>query len=87
MFQSVPHRLRCNNWRVQGLHFGTLAVCLYDGSVKAIQKDITRRETSNPDAPTIGVDAVFSSSDPSHQFDGVWDLLLMPADGASLGSY
>jgi prepilin-type N-terminal cleavage/methylation domain-containing protein len=87
MFQSMPHRLRCNNWRVQGLHFGTLAVCLYDGSVRSLHKDISRRESSNPDFPTIGVDAEFISSDPSHEFDGVWDLLMMPADGTPLGSF
>lgn len=87
MFQSMPHRLRCNNWRVQGMHFGTLAVCMFDGSVKALQKDISRRETSNPDFPTIGVDAVFSTNDPSHEFDGVWDRLMMPTDGTVVGNW
>jgi prepilin-type N-terminal cleavage/methylation domain-containing protein len=87
MFQSLPHRNRCNNWRVQGMHFGTLAVCLFDGSVKALQKEITRRETSDPDFPTVGVDAEFSSNDPDIAWDGVWDRLMMPADGQPLGTF
>ncbi len=87
MFQSMPHRNRCNNWRVQGLHFGTLSVCLFDGSVKALQKEISRREISDPDFPTIGVDAAFATNDPSYQFDGVWDRLMMPADGEPLQSF
>jgi prepilin-type N-terminal cleavage/methylation domain-containing protein len=82
MFQSIPHRTRCNNWRVQGMHFGTLAVCLMDGSVRSLQKDISRRESSNPDYPQVGVDAEFTSNDRSKDFDGVWDRLMMPADGA-----
>jgi hypothetical protein len=60
---------------------------MYDGSVRALHKEISRRESSNPDFPTIGVDAVFSSSDPSHEFDGAWDLLMMPADGTALGPF
>ena len=87
MFQSLPHRLKCNNWRVQGMHFGALSVCMFDGSVKSLHKDITRRETSNPDFPTLGVDAVFASSSSSHDLDGVWDRLMMPTDGAVVGSY
>jgi prepilin-type N-terminal cleavage/methylation domain-containing protein len=87
MFQSMPHRTRCNNWRVQGLHFGTLGVCMFDGSVRSMQKNLTRRETSDPDFPTIGVDAVFSTSDPSTEFDGVWDRLMMPVDGEPIGSF
>lgn len=87
MFQSQPNRLRCNNWRVQGLHFGQLAVCMFDGSVKSLSKDLSRRETSNPDFPTLGVDATFASSDPSFEFDGVWDRLMMPTDGSPVGSY
>jgi prepilin-type N-terminal cleavage/methylation domain-containing protein len=87
MFQSQPNRLKCNNWRVQGLHFGQLAVCMFDGSVKALHKDISRRETSNPDFPTFGVDATFASSDPSFEYDGVWDRLMMPTDGTPLGNY
>lgn len=84
MFQSMPHRTRCNNWRVQGLHFGTLAVCLFDGSVRSLNKEISRRETSDPDFPTVGVDAVFSTADPNHEHDGVWDRMMIPVDGQTL---
>ncbi|QDU26121.1 hypothetical protein ETAA8_11950 [Anatilimnocola aggregata] len=87
MFQSMPHRTRCNNWRLQGLHFGTLSTVLFDGSVKSIQKEISRRETSDPDFPTVGVDAAFTTNDPSTEFDGTWDRLMMPSDAQPLGSF
>jgi hypothetical protein len=87
MFQSMPSYKTCNNWRVQGLHFGTLGVCMFDGSVKSLHKDVSRRETSNPDFPTLGVDAVFATNDPSNEFDGVWDRLMMATDGAVIGAY
>lgn len=87
MFQSMPRRDRCNNWRVQALHFGNLSVVMFDGSVKGLSKEISRRETSNPDFPAMGVDAVFASADPSFEFDGAWDKLMMPTDGQSLGTY
>ncbi|QDU26119.1 hypothetical protein ETAA8_11930 [Anatilimnocola aggregata] len=87
MFQSIPHRARCNNWRVQGLHFGTLSVALFDGSVRSIQSTISRRETSDPDFPQMGVDAAFSTNDPSTEFDGTWDRLMMPDDAQPLGTF
>ncbi|WP_254513795.1 DUF1559 family PulG-like putative transporter [Anatilimnocola floriformis] len=87
MFQSLPNRNKCNNWRVQGLHFGTLGVTMFDGSVKSLHKELTRRETSNPDFPALGVDATFASNNPSADFDGVWDRLMIPTDGAVLGNY
>lgn len=87
MFQAAPRRDRCNNWRVQALHTGNLSVVMFDGSVKGIAKEISRRETSNPDQPVVGVDATFISSDPSFDYDGTWDKLMMPTDGQALGSY
>jgi len=87
MFQSMPQRTRCNNWRLQGLHFGTLATCFADGSVRALKGDISRREISNPDFPTVGIDAEFSTDNPSHEFDGTWDRLMMPEDGEPIASF
>ncbi len=77
MFQSKARQTTCNNWRVQGNHAGSLAVALADGSTRTISSSISRRETSDPDRPQIGVNAVMGTD------DQVWDHLLLPADGAA----
>ncbi|MDX1945575.1 MAG: DUF1559 domain-containing protein [Pirellulaceae bacterium] len=88
MFQSRPHHKNCNNWRVQGLHFGQLAVAFADGSARTLAKEISRAETSDPDNPTFGVDAEPSPlSDPGWKLYGVWDRLVLPADGEVVESF
>jgi prepilin-type N-terminal cleavage/methylation domain-containing protein len=79
MFQAVPHHARCNNWRVQGLHFGRLSVAFADGSVRSLGKELSRREQSDPDNPAWGVDPTIGPD------SGTWDRLLLPDDGESLG--
>ena len=79
-FQAMPHHRRCNNWRVQGLHFGRLSVAFTDGSVRSLGKELSRRETSDPDQPQWGVDPIIGGGD-----DGVWDKLMLPEDGQSIG--
>jgi prepilin-type N-terminal cleavage/methylation domain-containing protein len=81
MFQSVPHHRTCNNWRVQGLHFGRLSVALADGSVRSLGKHLSHRETSDPDNPQWGIDPVIGSG--PHL---VWDKLMMPEDGQPVES-
>ncbi|HZN34751.1 MAG TPA: DUF1559 domain-containing protein [Pirellulaceae bacterium] len=81
MFQAVPHHTKCNNWRVQGLHFGRLSVAFADGSVRSLGKGMTRREESDPDSPEWGIDPVIGSE------SGTWDRLLMAEDGEALGDY
>lgn len=80
MFQAVPRHQTCNNWRVQGLHYGQLSVAFADGSVRSLGRQLSRRETSDPDQPAWGVDPVIGPG-PS----GVWDRLLLPEDGKPVG--
>ena len=79
MFQSVPHHRKCNNWRVQGLHYGNLNAAYADGSVRPILRTISRLEVSDPDNPEWGVDPEMGTGP-----NGVWDRLLLPTDGESV---
>jgi prepilin-type N-terminal cleavage/methylation domain-containing protein len=76
MFQAVPQHRTCNNWRVQGLHFGQLSTLAADGSVRSLGKHLSHRETSDPDDPQWGIDPVIGDG-----ADGVWDRLMQPEDG------
>jgi hypothetical protein len=76
MFQSSANYATCNNWRVQGMHFGQLSVAFADGSVRSVGKTLSHRETSSPDLPQWGVDPVIGSGP-----NGVWDRLMLPEDG------
>jgi prepilin-type N-terminal cleavage/methylation domain-containing protein len=87
MFQSVPHHKKCNNWRVQGLHFGQLACAFLDGSTRTLSKNISRAETSDPDSPQFGVDAEPATADPAWLNHGVWDRLMKVADGEVIENY
>jgi prepilin-type N-terminal cleavage/methylation domain-containing protein/prepilin-type processing-associated H-X9-DG protein len=79
MFQSRAGDSTCNNWRLQGHHGGKLNVAMADGSVHSLSREISRKETTDPDTDgtLMGVDAVMGKT------NGVWDQLLLPADGAS----
>jgi len=81
MFQSVPHHKKCNNWRVQGLHYGNLNVALADGSVRPLLRGISRLEVSDPDNPEWGIDPEMGVNG-----NGVWDRLLLPTDGDPIGT-
>jgi prepilin-type processing-associated H-X9-DG protein len=80
MFQSVPNHSKCNNWRVQGLHYGNLNVAFADGSVRPLLKHISHLEISDPDSPGWGVDPEMGTG-----AIGVWDQLLLPNDGETVG--
>lgn len=80
MFQARPHHIKCNNWRVQGLHYGQLAVAFGDGSVRTIPKHLTRREMSDPDMPEWGVDPTVGPGE-----NGVWDRLMLIQDDEPIG--
>jgi prepilin-type N-terminal cleavage/methylation domain-containing protein len=80
MFQAVPHHLKCNNWRVQGMHFGGLSVAFADGSVRSLGKHLTRRELSDPDKPEWGIDPIIGPGK-----NGVWDRLMLPEDKQPIG--
>lgn len=84
MFQSVANYKKCNNWRAQGLHFGQLAVAFADGSTRTIPPHIARAEMSNPDDPQPGVNAQFP---PAVYANEVWDRLLLPGDGETIGQF
>ncbi len=79
MFQDHPTDAKCDNWRVQAMHPGTLMVVFADTHVKGIAKHITRKDGSDPDNPTAGGDpyATMGSA------NGAWDMLLLPADGGT----
>jgi hypothetical protein len=81
MFQAIPHHVRCNNWRVQGMHFGHLSISLADGSVRSLYKGLTRREESDPDNPGWGIDPTIGSE------IGVWDRLMLPDDGEPVSDF
>jgi prepilin-type processing-associated H-X9-DG protein len=83
MFQTQPKPEECNATRVQGLHGNYLMAAMCDGSVRAISSQVTRRE------PT-GIMACGRLNHGTQFFDhrargatapdGIWDLLMMPAD-------
>jgi prepilin-type N-terminal cleavage/methylation domain-containing protein len=81
-FQAAPSHRMCNNWRAQGLHFGRLSAAFADGSVRSLGKELSKRETSDPDAPEWGVDPTIGGGD-----DGVWDRLMLPDDGQAVGEF
>jgi len=81
MFQSTANHRTCNNWRVQGLHYGRLNVALVDGSVRSLGKNLSRRELSDPDRPEWGVDPVIGGGR-----NGIWDNIMLPEDGQSVES-
>jgi prepilin-type N-terminal cleavage/methylation domain-containing protein len=81
-FQTAPSNRRCNNWRVQGLHFGRLSAAFADGSVRSLGKELSKRETSDPDAPEWGVDPAIGGGE-----DGVWDKLMLPEDGQAVAEF
>ena len=81
MFQSTARHQTCNNWRVQGLHYGRMNVALVDGSVRSLGKNLSRRELSDPDRPEWGIDPVIGGGR-----NGVWDNIMLPEDGQSVES-
>ncbi len=81
MFQSISDPTKCDNWRVQGFHGGSLNVALADGSARSILPLISHRETTNPNNPKLGVNPVMGSA------NGVWDDLILPRDGESIASF
>ncbi len=82
MFQSAANHRTCNNWRVQGMHFGGLSTAFVDGSVRSLGKHLTRREQSDPDNPEWGVDPSIGGGQ-----NGVWDKLLIAEDGELVGDF
>ncbi len=81
MFQSISDPAKGNNWRLQGLHRGSLNVALADGSARTISPSISHKETSDPNHPQPGVNWVMGSA------NGVWDRLVLPNDGESPGNF
>jgi prepilin-type processing-associated H-X9-DG protein len=82
MFQSIGTASKCNNWRVQGLHYGLLNIALADGSVRSLSPSISHRETGDPNHPEPG-----AGWDVMGPANGVWDQLMLPNDGQSPGSF
>ena len=91
MFQTLPDLKMANPLRLQTLHGPYLMVAMCDGSVRAISSLVSRREpvAANAcgrenfgskfyDADSRGANA---SPTPSSPFgDGIWDMLMVPAD-------
>ncbi len=76
MFQSRAGRTTCNNWRVQANHGNLINVSMFDGSVRSISKDISRKEITDPD-----VEGTESGVDPQvGTVNGTWDRLMLPND-------
>jgi prepilin-type N-terminal cleavage/methylation domain-containing protein/prepilin-type processing-associated H-X9-DG protein len=92
MFQSLPKRGGCNNWRIQGMHPGVANVALLDGSVRSLRKGMSHQELTDPD-----LDGTIFGRNPE-PIDlptgmgaglplGVWDRLLLPRDGEKVQAY
>ena len=77
MFQSDATTTTCNNWRVQGLHYGNINVAFADGSVQSLSPGITHRELDS----SVAVNYVTDNHIPRMgKENGVWDQLLIPFD-------
>jgi prepilin-type N-terminal cleavage/methylation domain-containing protein/prepilin-type processing-associated H-X9-DG protein len=93
MFQVLPRRNQCNNWRVQGMHPGVMNVALFDGSVRSVGKYMAHQELTDPDLD--GTPAGSPESNPRNLEEGkvnglplgVWDRLLLPRDGESVQAH
>jgi prepilin-type N-terminal cleavage/methylation domain-containing protein len=87
-FQHRPRKNRCNNWRLQGLHPGGLAVALADGSVKMIAPNMPRQEKTNPERDYLGsgdpVPVNIEAGKSANMPLGIWDRLLLPRDGEAV---
>ncbi len=86
MFQMRPGVRGCNKLRLQANHEDVLNVAMADGSVRGISATVSRREQVDPDVAgrTYGADTYHPAGmggKPGYA-DGVWDMLLLPTDGA-----
>jgi prepilin-type N-terminal cleavage/methylation domain-containing protein len=85
MFQHRPRVPNCNNWRLQGMHPGGLAVAMADGSVHVIRPQIDRQEITDPRNDGMGSGDpdpvnITAAQDAGLEL-GIWDRLLLPRDG------
>jgi type II secretory pathway pseudopilin PulG len=86
MFQSQPKPAECSSMRAQSNHGSVLMVAMCDGSVRAINGDISRREVTEADivgkqvagAPNMGNQGAT---------DGTWDRLVRDNDGVMVSGY
>lgn len=91
MFQTLPDLKMANPLRLQTLHGPYLMVAMCDGSVRAISSLVSRREpvaanacgrenfgTKFYEASSRGGNASPNANSPVG--DGIWDMLLVPAD-------
>jgi prepilin-type N-terminal cleavage/methylation domain-containing protein/prepilin-type processing-associated H-X9-DG protein len=93
MFQVLPRRNQCNNWRIQGMHPGVINVAMLDGSVRSLSKHTSHQELSDPELD--GTPAGSPDPDPirlSVGLDaglplGVWDRLMLPRDGEAVQAH
>ncbi len=92
MFQQRPRPEDCNYFRLQANH-EVLNVVMCDGSVRGISPRVTRREQVDPDVAGREFARLTYSSDglggvgsppwfnaPNSIADGIWDMLMVPAD-------
>jgi prepilin-type N-terminal cleavage/methylation domain-containing protein/prepilin-type processing-associated H-X9-DG protein len=93
MFQQRPPMAGCNKYRLQANHDGVLNVAMCDGSVRAISARVSRREQCDPDVAGRefgrdtynpdglgGVGSGSGNTQPNAITDGIWDMLMVPAD-------
>ena len=96
MFQQRPPMAGCNKFRLQANHDNVLNVAMCDGSVRAISARVSRREQCDPDVAGReygrdtynpnglgGVGIGGGNSSPNLIGDGIWDMLMVPADPPS----
>jgi prepilin-type N-terminal cleavage/methylation domain-containing protein/prepilin-type processing-associated H-X9-DG protein len=89
MFQSLPRRGGCNNWRIQGMHPGVANVAMLDGSVRSMRSNMAHQEQTDPnlDGTVFG-----KNPEPINLEEGVaaglplgvWDRLMLPRDGEAV---
>lgn len=75
MFQANASVRYCGAWYVQAMHGDSINVAMLDGSVRAINSNISHGQINDPDRPGKGEVPVHDVA------KGVWDFLMDATDG------
>ena len=87
MFQTMPKLHEANPLRAQALHGNYLMVAMCDGSTRPISSLVSRREPIGATASgreNFGSKFYDAESRGATEPDGIWDMLMQPADGQLL---
>ncbi len=76
MFQTTLVPEKCNNWRAQGLHYGSINVAMMDGSVQSVAGTIENKDLNDPNNPQPG-----ENIDNMGPVNLAWDRMMLARDG------